>query len=200
MVTPSTQALGKHHQSKLHLTAVQHICIRGSHDCDFISLCKAGTQRWSLHTHTKKMVEFDSFGQGSNHFTLLSPKMTFMNMLCITRLGETHLVSVSFPKDFLSTEPKESNMLKWERQLHTRSTGTAESRHSNDGGAHAQENKLHTTDCTAGPPSLSVNPPPQKNEKGCDGKDKPIWYQTLVIHLGQPPTLALIRLLSNCVG
>lgn len=91
--------------------------------------------RGGLCTRTqKKMVEFDSFGQGSNHFTLLSPKMTFMNMLCITRLGETHLVSVSFPKDFLSTEPKESNMLKWERQLHTRSTGTAEGRHSNDGG------------------------------------------------------------------
>ena len=150
------------------------------------------------HTQ-KKMVEFDSFGQGSNHFTLPSPNMTFMSIFCTTWLGETHLVSMSFPKDFLSTEPKESNILKWERQLHTRSTGTAaKGKHSNDGG-HMHES-INCIPLHRWATKLLHKSSPQNNKKGCDGKDEPIWYQNSVIHLGQPPTLALIRLLSNCVG
>lgn len=153
-------------------------------------------QRWSLHSHTQKMVEFDSFGQGSNRFTLPSPNMTFMNMFC-TRLAETHLVSVSFPKDFLSTKSKESNTQKhkgsfiqgpWALVL---GAGTAVT-----GGTRTGAHTAHH--CTARPPSLSLNPPPSTRRKDVMGRMSPYGIrQTLVIHLGPPP---LIRLLSNFVG
>jgi len=78
--------------------------------------------------------------------------MTFMNMLY------TRLVSASFLKEFLTTESKESNILKWERQLHTRSTG-AVGRHSN-----AVEHMCKSTNCTpahcwATKPPVRILPP-----------------------------------------